>query len=212
MDSETFSYIWKAALLGIQAGVSPGPVTTMIISQSLLHGRRAGAKMALVPILTDIPVVVIAIPALYFLTTGQDSVIAVISIIGACLLCWLGYESLSVTAARFQQNDVPVLSLPRAVGINFFNPNLYIYWLTICGPLCVEALRISFATLFLFIGIFYVGMTSVKLVMALFFGNVRKSLNCQVIVWINRLLGVALFCLAASFFWKGYTFLFMCRL
>jgi threonine/homoserine/homoserine lactone efflux protein len=208
MATETFSYVWMATLLGIQAGFSPGPVTTMIITQSLLHGRRAGAKMALVPVLTDIPVVCIVIPTFYYLTIGLDGVIAVISIVGACLLCWLGYESLSVTASRFQKSDVPTLSLPRAVGINFFNPNLYIYWLTICGPLCASALRINFATLFLFIGVFYICMTSVKLGMALVFGNARKSLNWLVIVWINRLLGVAMFCIAATFFWKGYTILF----
>ena len=203
MGTETFSYIWMATLLGLHAGVTPGPVTTMIITQSLLHGRRAGAKLSLVPILTDLPVVGIVIPTFYYLTLGLDGVIAVISLVGACLLCWLGYESLSVTAVRYQQNDLPTISLSRAIGINFFNPNLYLYWLTICGPLCVSALRISFTTMFLFIGVFYVSITSAKLILALALGSVRQSLNWQIIIWINRLLGVAMLGFAASFFWKG---------
>jgi hypothetical protein len=51
-------------------------------------------------------------------------------------------------------------------------------------------------------------MTLVKLGMALFFGNVRQSLNWLIIILINRFLGIAMFCIAASFFWKGYTILF----
>ena len=207
LEPQTFSYIWMAMLLGIQAGFSPGPISTMIITQSLMHGRRAGAKIALVPVLTDFPIIGLVIPSLYYLTLGLENVIAIISIIGACLLCHLAYESLSVSVTQFQQNNVQAISLPRAVGINFFNPNLYIYWLTICGPLCVSALHINVTLMFLFIGVFFVCITAAKLSMALVFGNIRRSLNWHVIIWINRLLGIALFFFAASFFWKGCTML-----
>lgn len=205
---ETSTYLWKAILLGIHAGVSPGPITTMLVTQSLLHGRRAGAKIALVPILTDIPIIATVIPALYYLTHGFGIVIALISIVGACLLCHLGYESLLVSAPHFQKKDVPPISLLRAVGINFFNPNLYIYWLTICGPLSISALRTDgFAVMFLFIGLFFICITSTKLVMALLFGSVRHSLDLRLIIWINRLLGIALLFFAASFLWQGFKIL-----
>jgi threonine/homoserine/homoserine lactone efflux protein len=129
------------------------------------------------------------------------------SIIRACLLCYLGYESLSVTASQFQQNKAPSISLFRAVGVNFFNPNLYIYWLTICGPLSVSALHVSFATMLLFIGVFFLSITSAKLGIALALGSVRQSLNLKVIIWINRLLGIVMLVIAATFFWKGWSIL-----
>jgi threonine/homoserine/homoserine lactone efflux protein len=210
MELETLTYIWKAVLLGIHAGFSPGPVSTMIITQSLLHGRRAGMKIATVPFLTDIPIITIIIPALYYLTFGLNNVIALISIVGACLLCYLAYESLSVTTAQFQQNNAPSLSLFRAIGINLFNPNLYIYWITICGPLSISAFATGgFATMFLFIGVYFASITSVKLGMALILGSVRHSLNWNIIIWINRLLGIVLLFIAASFLWQGYKVLFM---
>jgi small neutral amino acid transporter SnatA (MarC family) len=62
--------------------------------------------------------------------------------------------------------------------------------------------------MFFFIGVFYVSITSSKLIMAIALGSVRRSLNWQIIIWINRLLGVAMFCFAASFFWKGVKILF----
>ena len=205
MELETSTYVWKAILLGIHAGISPGPITTMLITQSLLHGRKAGAKIAFVPILTDIPIVALVIPSLYFLSHRFGIVIALISIVGACLLCHLGYESLSVTASHFQKKNVPPMSLLRAIGINFFNPNLYIYWLTICGPLALSALRTSgFAMMFFFIGTFFICITSAKLGLALLFGSVRHSLDLRFIIWINRLLGIALFFFAASFLWQGF--------
>jgi len=208
MELETSTYVWKAILLGIHAGMAPGPVTTILVTQSLLHGRRAGAKIAFVPVLTDIPIVALVIPALYYLTHGFGIVIALISIVGACLLCHLGYESLLVTASHFQKKDIPPISLLRAIGINFFNPNLYIYWLTICGPLSVSALRTGgFVTMLLFIGVFFLCITSAKLVVAFLFGSVRHSLDLRLIIWINRLLGIALFFFAASFLWQGYKIL-----
>jgi len=208
METVAFLFVWKAAVLGVHAGASPGPITTMLISQSLLHGRRAGAKIAFVPVLTDLPIIGVIIPCLYYLSLGLEYVIALISIIGACLLCYLGYESLSVTASQFQQNKAPSISLFRAVGVNFFNPNLYIYWLTICGPLSVSALHVSFATMLLFISVFFISITSAKLGIALALGSVRQSLNWKVIIGINRLLGIVMFVIAATFFWKGCTILF----
>jgi len=208
METAAFVFVWKAVVLGVHAGASPGPITTMLVSQSLLHGRRAGAKIAFVPVLTDLPIIAVVIPCLYYLSLGLENVIALIALIGACLLCYLGYESLTVTASQFQQNNAPSISLLRAVGVNFFNPNVYIYWLTICGPLSVSALHVSVTTMLLFIGVFFISITSVKLGIALALGSVRQSLDLKVIIWINRLLGIVMFVIAASFFWKGCNILF----
>ena len=47
-------------LLGAPSGIAPGPMLILIISETLRHGIRAGAKVACIPLLTDIPVVLIS--------------------------------------------------------------------------------------------------------------------------------------------------------
>ncbi|MDR3199557.1 MAG: LysE family transporter [Planctomycetaceae bacterium] len=207
MDAELFSFIWKGILLGIHAGISPGPVTTLLVTESLLHGSRAGMRIAFVPVLTDIPVICIIIPLLYYLTFDATTIIAVISMIGAFILCGLSYESFSVTESRYKRGDVVRVSLLKAVGTNFFNPNLYIYWITICGPLAVSGLYRGWTTMFSFLIMFYISITSVKLGLSLAVGNVRHSLNLKVIVWVNRFLGAAMLLFAVLFFWQGFQIL-----
>jgi threonine/homoserine/homoserine lactone efflux protein len=91
--------------------------------------------------------------------------------------------------------------------MNFFNPNLYIYWITICGPLAVSGLYRGWATMFLFLATFYISITSVKLGLSLTVGSVRHSLNLKVIVWINRFLGAAMLLFALLFFRQGFQML-----
>jgi len=207
MDTESFSFLWKGILLGMHAGFAPGPVSTLLITESLRHGRRSGTRIAFVPILTDLPVVGIVVPLFYYLTFDATIAIGIFSIVGSILLGYLGYESLTVTQTQFERGEVPKVSLVRAVGINFFNPNLYIYWIAICGPICVTALHISFGMMFLFLTAFYISITSVKIGIALMVGSIRHSLNFTVIVWINRLLGMAMFLFAILFFLQGWQLL-----
>jgi threonine/homoserine/homoserine lactone efflux protein len=203
MDIESFSFLWKGILLGLHAGISPGPVTTLLITESLLHGRRAGMRIAFVPVLTDLPVIGVIIPLLYYLTFDALAVIGIISMVGAVILCGLSYESLSVTESRYEQGKVARISLLKAVGVNFFNPNLYLYWITICGPLAVSALSYGWSILLLFLITFYISITSVKLLLSWTVGSVRHTLNLKVIIGINRVLGMAMLVFAILFFYQG---------
>ncbi|MDR0703781.1 MAG: LysE family transporter [Planctomycetaceae bacterium] len=203
MDAESFSYFWKGILLGIHAGISPGPVTTLLITESLLHGQRAGMRIAFVPVLTDIPVIGVIIPLLYYLTFDTSAVIGVISMVGALILGRLSYESFSVTESRYERGEVARISLLKAVGVNFFNPNLYLYWITICGPLAVSAFSHSWAVMFLFLITFYISLTLIKLLLSLTVGSVRHTLNLKVIIGINRFLGAAMLLFAILFFYQG---------
>lgn len=195
----------NGALLGLQAGLAPGPVLTLILAESIRHGRRAGMKLALVPLLTDWPIIAVVVPLLYYLTFDATAIIGVISMVGALFLCYLGYESVSVTRDQFVRGDAPRISLPRAVAVNFFNPNLYIYWIGICGPICVTALRnFGGPGLAVFLIAFYVSITLGKIGVSLAVGSVRQSLNVRMILWVNRLLGVMMWGFALLFFWQGY--------
>ena len=45
---------------GLSAGFSPGPLMALVISQTLKHGIREGAKVAVAPLITDLPIILLA--------------------------------------------------------------------------------------------------------------------------------------------------------
>jgi hypothetical protein len=42
-------------ILGLSAGFAPGPLLTLVISETLQHNINSGVKVALAPIITDLP-------------------------------------------------------------------------------------------------------------------------------------------------------------
>ncbi len=61
--------------LGLAAGVSPGPLLTLVVSSTLARGFGAGLRVALAPVLTDAPIIVLAILVLQgsaILVAGLD--------------------------------------------------------------------------------------------------------------------------------------------
>ncbi len=47
--------------LGLSAGISPGPILTLAISYTLQHGLKEGIKIAIVPLITDLPIIAITL-------------------------------------------------------------------------------------------------------------------------------------------------------
>ena len=47
--------------LGLYAGLSPGPTLTLVVSQTLRHGRAEGLKVALSPLVADGPIVALVL-------------------------------------------------------------------------------------------------------------------------------------------------------
>ena len=46
-----FTALASGMLLGFSAGLSPGPMLTLVLAQTLRHGSREGCKIALTPLL-----------------------------------------------------------------------------------------------------------------------------------------------------------------
>ncbi len=47
--------ILTGTVLGITAGISPGPLLMLVISQTIRFGHREGIKVSLTPLITDAP-------------------------------------------------------------------------------------------------------------------------------------------------------------
>lgn len=198
----------QGLLLGFYAGVSPGPLTTLLVGESLNHGRRAGWRLAIIPLCTDPPVLAVILPLLIGATAGNDTLIGLIAVLGAVLLAVIAVKSLKVSRSDYEKGDLPKTSFGKAFAINITNPNLYIGWLTINGTMAVQAYRSSPARLAVFLAAFYLCLLVVKCVLVLAVGSARHSVNLDWLVRINRFLAVALFLFACWFFRLGIKYLF----
>ena len=55
------STISAGIVLGLSAGFSPGPLLALVISETLQHDIRAGIKVAVAPIITDLPIIIFSL-------------------------------------------------------------------------------------------------------------------------------------------------------
>ena len=48
-------------LLGLSAGLSPGPLLTLLVTETLRHNSKAGINVAISPIITDLPIILLTV-------------------------------------------------------------------------------------------------------------------------------------------------------
>jgi threonine/homoserine/homoserine lactone efflux protein len=199
------SLLISGMVLGLSAGLSPGPMLTLVISQTLKHGVREGAKVALAPLLTDTPIV---IACLLFLSVFSDMapVLGVISLFGGVYLFYLGLNSIRFKAVGLEE-DVDPQSLKKGLMVNFLNPNPYLFWASIGGPLVLKASSTSLVSAIAFILPFYVLLVGSKIVVAIVSGRSRNLLKSRHYETVIRTLGLALIGFGVLFLRDGVNYL-----
>ncbi len=185
------SYLAAGAVFGVTAGASPGPLLTLVISQTVRHGFREGAKVAMVPLATDLPLIALSA---YLLTRLPDyrTPLGVISLIGGLFVLYLAYGSLRSTGLDLTAADDDPRSFRKGVMVNALNPHFYIFWFTVGGPLVLKGwlesplLAVGFAASFL------TGIVGTKTACALLAGTSRQFLAGKGYRIVLRLLGALL--------------------
>lgn len=115
---EALKFLTAGALLGLTSGISPGPLLTLVISETIRHNRREGIKVALSPLITDIPIILLSFFVFYKLS-GFDMIIGMISIAGGIFIAYLGCEALKMKGS----DTVLPLFLPFACWFKNCNCN-----------------------------------------------------------------------------------------
>ena len=125
--------------LGVIEGIKPGPLLTMVIRETLTGGLRAGVRTAAAPIFTDGPLILVSLLMANWVA-DQPTVLWAISVLGAAFLAWMGIECFGIEppSADIQEAEVTG-SFKRGVLTNLLNPNVYIFWFLIGGPLMASA-------------------------------------------------------------------------
>ena len=125
-------------VLGLSAGLSPGPILTLVIVQTLKHGISEGIKVSLAPFVTDTPIIIVSLFVLSRMSNLKP-VLGVITVFGGIYLFYLGYESIRFKGVELARQEVDPQSFKKGIMVNFLNPNPYLFWISIGGPLVIKA-------------------------------------------------------------------------
>lgn len=190
------------ALLGLSAGLTPGPMLTLVISQTLRHNVREGMKVALSPLFTDLPIIVLTLWTLSRLA-GFQRIMGILSLVGGLYVAYLAWECFQSGEVGAVSVDDKPHSLRKGVVLNFLNPAPYLFWATVGGPLIVQPQegRLIAATLFLVS--FYALLVGSKMTLAWLTGRTRRFLSSRGYIWLMRLMGLLLVGFALLLFKKA---------
>jgi threonine/homoserine/homoserine lactone efflux protein len=200
-----FFFFMTGSVLGLSGGMSPGPLTALVISQTLRFGVKEGVVVAFAPILTDGPIVLIS----GFMVSGfahLDSVLGGLSLIGAVFLLYLAKETFQASPLAVAELDSgEALSLRKSILTNLLNPHPYVFWFLVGGPVVAQALEGESGGLFGFIFGFFVCLVGSKVALALITERFRGVLQSRGYLMVMKLLGVALAVFALGFVVEGLT-------
>lgn len=131
--------------LGLFAGVIPGPFLALVAHTALDRGLRDGLKTALIPLVTEIPVLLLSVFALTRLPRG---VLQWIGIGGGVLILYMAWRvEVQARDADPTKTDEDLESLKghyfRVAAVGLLSPSPWIFWFLIAGPLTLNRWQVS---------------------------------------------------------------------
>ena len=200
--TQTITYLTMGAVFGLTAGISPGPLLTLVISETLRHNKTEGLKIAVAPLITDIPIVLLTIFILSKMASS-DIVLGIISILGGVFIAYLGYDSMKSRGIEIDIQNLKLKSIRKGIIVNILSPHPYIFWLMVGAPITIKAYQANPVAAFAFIIAFYVLLVGSKISIALLVDRSRAFLRNKVFIWTLRILGLVLMIFAILLIKEG---------
>jgi threonine/homoserine/homoserine lactone efflux protein len=202
VSGETSELMAMGAILGLTAGISPGPLLALVITETITKNKIAGFKIAFAPLITDLPIIAAAF-LIFSYAARLNFIMSFISFIGAVFLSYLGLECLKTDNLPDVRGSVRSGSLLKGIAANLLNPHPYLFWITVGTPLALRAIGISVFTTILFFSSFYIMLVGSKVVVALIVDKSKEFLTTKIYKWILKVLGIILLIFALIFMIEG---------
>ena len=160
--------------LGMAAGIAPGPLQALVLTSALEGGFAAGRRVAIAPLLSDVPVVIISLLAL---SAIPDAAVTGLGLVGGIVVlvmaaAWLRSPEAPADVVRPASRDYR-----RGVLVNLLSPHPWIFWAVVGGPLLVGAWQRSPGTAVAFLGGFYTLLVGSKVALAWVVARGGRSLD-----------------------------------
>ena len=162
--------------LGLAAGVSPGPLLTLVISSTLERGLGAGLRVSIAPLLTDAPIVALSLVVLREL---PPALLDGFSVVGGLVVIWIGVGTLRSARRGPLPEDQGSGSgdIWRGVLVNVLSPHPWLFWASVGGPLLLTSWRAAPWRGIGFLAAFYGLIVGSKMVVAVITARGRRFLG-----------------------------------
>lgn len=199
----TWIYLLQGIGYGLAAASQPGPFQTYIISQTLTRGWKRTLPAAFAPLISDGPIIFVCLLVLSQVPAWWRRSLY---ITGGLFILYLAYGTFKSWQNFDTQTSRPETtggkSILKAVLMNLLNPNPYIFWTLVTGPILLKGWGETPFNGIGFLAGFYLTMIGSLAGIILVFG-----LAARFGPKINRTLlavsTIALFCFALYQLWLG---------
>jgi threonine/homoserine/homoserine lactone efflux protein len=192
----------SGVLLGFSAGLAPGPMLALVLTQTLRHGSREGCKIALTPLVTDAPIILVAL-ALAAKLAELRPLLGIVSIAGAVFVLYLAWESVRPVRQAAEASAERPRSWFKGIVTNLLNPHPWLFWLTVGAAILAQAQAQSWLVTAAFLFGFYLLLVGSKVMVALLAGRSRNLLAGRPYRVAMRVLAVLLALFALLLFREG---------
>ncbi len=136
------AYLILGATYAFAAAAQPGPYQAYLVSRALSQGWRRTLPAALAPVASDVPIILVVVVLLSRLPLR---LLAAFRFAGGLFLLYLAWEAWRAWRRAQAATPAAATSTPRtflsAVAINFLNPNPWLGWSLVMGPLLLAGWR-----------------------------------------------------------------------
>lgn len=185
------AYLLLGITLGLTAGISPGPLLVLVISETLKHNRKEGILIACSPLITDLPIVLLSLIILIKFS-GYSYFLGILSFIGAIYIGYLAFDNIKQKGLNLNTREIKARSLKKGVLANFLNPQPYLFWITIGVPTVLKGYKSGLFVSICFICGFYVFLVGSKIFIAVAVEKSKMILQSRFYIIIIKLLGFIL--------------------
>ena len=179
--------IFAGFIFGVAAGLSPGPLMALLVSETLKGHKKNGILVSISPIITDIPVLLISLSILNRIKEIEHLLTGVY-FVGALFLFYLGYKNIKIKKLRIDTDLTG--SLKKGIILNILNPYTYLFWFFIGAPYVSNA---GLFGGFLFATFFFIGITGSMMMIAIFTQKLKKFIESRYYIYLLRFIGVLFF-------------------
>jgi threonine/homoserine/homoserine lactone efflux protein len=206
IPKEMISALTTGILFGLSSGLAPGPLLALVLTQTLKHDAKEGMKVAVAPLLTDLPVILVSVFILTRFLTYR-SILGGISLVGGLYVLYLAYESVKTKPLNLPVSETEPHSFRKGWLVNTLSPHPYLFWITVGAPFILKSGEQGLLPPVMFVLFFFVSLVGSKMLLALLIGKSRSFLTHSTYLWVMRGLGVMLALFGIFLLRDGLTFL-----
>ena len=193
-------YFVTGLILGVTAGISPGPLMAVLISETLKGNIKNGLIISIIPVITDIPLIIFLV---IFLKQMQyiDLLTRILSFAGFVVLLYYGIKDLLTDKIEINLDVSKISSFRKGFITNLLNPHPYIFWGLVGVPFMING---NIIQMVLFVVSFFTGIVGSKIIIALLTERSKKFVQSRYYLYLIKFSGFVLIIFGLILFYRAF--------